>query len=95
MDDVLARIERWYARQCDGSWEHQFGIRIESLDNPGWEVLIDVGATRVGGPAFVERDVDRGDDDWLRCCVRNGKFEGRGGVGNLQELLLAFVEWAE
>ena len=34
-------IEQWYQRQCDGNWEHQHGIKVETLDNPGWHVEID------------------------------------------------------
>lgn len=34
--DVLGRLERWYAAQCNGDWEHTYGITIETLDNPGW-----------------------------------------------------------
>ncbi|MGL4464545.1 MAG: Imm53 family immunity protein [Planctomycetia bacterium] len=26
--DTLARLQDWYAAQCDGDWEHQQGIRI-------------------------------------------------------------------
>lgn len=33
-------IQQWYARQCDGDWEHASGIRIESTDNPGWQATI-------------------------------------------------------
>jgi hypothetical protein len=35
MEDVLTQIEQWYKSNCNGLWEHQFGLRIETLDNPG------------------------------------------------------------
>lgn len=33
--DVLERLERWYAAQCNGDWEHTYGVKIGYLDNPG------------------------------------------------------------
>ncbi|UCH44768.1 MAG: hypothetical protein JSV11_10785 [Nitrospiraceae bacterium] len=36
------RLNRWYINQCNGDWEHQYGIVIETLDNPGWRVKIDL-----------------------------------------------------
>ena len=34
-------LENWHADKCNGDWEHQGGIRIETLDNPGWRVHIE------------------------------------------------------
>ncbi|WP_203237204.1 Imm53 family immunity protein [Streptomyces gilvosporeus] len=36
--DPLSSLTAWYTSQCDGGWEHEYGIRIETLDNPGWSV---------------------------------------------------------
>ena len=33
---VIGTLERWFKSRCDGSWEHDFGITIETTDNPGW-----------------------------------------------------------
>ena len=35
-DSPLDFMMRWFASHCDGDWEHDLGIRIETLDNPGW-----------------------------------------------------------
>ena len=32
----LSALENWYAGQCNGVWEHGCGVRIDTLDNPGW-----------------------------------------------------------
>ena len=42
---MLERLQRWYLYRCDGDWEHSFGITIETLDNPGWMVTIDLQDT--------------------------------------------------
>ncbi|MFE6026463.1 Imm53 family immunity protein [Streptomyces niveus] len=35
-------LRNWYAQQCDGEWEHERGVRIATIDNPGWTVSIDL-----------------------------------------------------
>jgi hypothetical protein len=41
MDNSLIKwIQQWYVSQCDGDWEHECGIKITTLDNPGWDIKI-------------------------------------------------------
>ncbi|MFJ5673999.1 Imm53 family immunity protein [Streptomyces sp. NPDC093097] len=42
--DPLSSLTAWYTCQCDGDWEHEYGIRIETLGNPGWSVEIERAA---------------------------------------------------
>jgi hypothetical protein len=95
MEDALTRIEQWYASQCDGSWEHQYGLRIETIDNPGWRVHIDLSGTQLRYRTLDEMSVDRTETNWLRWRAGDGKFEGFGGPGNLKELLHKFLEWGD
>lgn len=44
MNDITW-LEAWYQQNCDGYWEHSYGIEIETLDNPGWHVKIDLRET--------------------------------------------------
>ncbi len=46
---VLNWISNWYQEQCNGEWEHSFGIKIGTIDNPGWEVNIDIEETNYVG----------------------------------------------
>ena len=43
--DILIWLQNWYKQQCDGCWEHLYGIEIGNLDNPGWTVKIDLSDT--------------------------------------------------
>lgn len=52
--DVLERLERWYAAQCNGDWEHTYGITIETLDNPGWTFKVELRDTYLSGQTFEE-----------------------------------------
>jgi hypothetical protein len=87
--DTLTWLQQWYRSRCDGEWEHQNGVRIETLDNPGWSVVADVGRDQSPAPISEERSID----DWVRCDVKDGRFQGYGGPGNLQEILEILRAW--
>src|SRR5258708_1645192 len=95
MRSLLDALEAWYAEQCDGVWEHQYGIKIDTLDNPGWTVDIDVVGTKLSGSSFPEAAEDRSEQDWIRCSAGDGRFKGRGGPRNLAEILERFLAWAK
>lgn len=90
--DNLQKLQLWYRKQCDGEWEHQYGVSIDALDNPGWTVVIDLVDTDLDSmqmPAIVE---ERTDDDWLQCKIDNGKFMGAGGPLKLNSILQIFLD---
>src|SRR5262249_22822329 len=93
--DDLIWIQNWYARQCDGDWEHQFGVRLETLDNPGWSIRISVQETELQEKEFKNLAIERTENDWIFCKVENGFFMGDCGPLNLPEMLTVFREWAE
>ncbi|HKR96750.1 MAG TPA: Imm53 family immunity protein [Candidatus Angelobacter sp.] len=64
-----AAIEKWYARQCNGEWEHSYGIKIDTLDNPGWTVQIDLSETRKQDSVFKRVEIERTKDDWIQYWV--------------------------
>ncbi len=85
-------LQSWFANNCDGEWEHQRGVKIETIDNPGWSVHIDLKGKAVEAVKFDR--VERGSGgDWIVCDVRDGVFEGFGGPGNLVDILDVFVSW--
>ena len=50
--DILGDPQKWYAANCHGGWEHYFGVVIETLDNPGWLVKIDLEETTLDGKHY-------------------------------------------
>ncbi|MBY0204438.1 Imm53 family immunity protein [Paenibacillus cucumis (ex Kampfer et al. 2016)] len=34
--ETLAWIQHRYDQNCDGEWEHVYGVKIQTIDNPGW-----------------------------------------------------------
>ncbi|MCZ6874441.1 MAG: immunity 53 family protein [bacterium] len=97
----IKRIQSWYLAQCDGDWEHQFGVQIETLDNPGWLVKINLSCTGLADTDFetVEYGVGKNghpdDAQWLACKVEDNMFKGAGGPEKLDEILGVFCNWAE
>jgi hypothetical protein len=95
MNDELTALQSWYASQCDGDWEHQDGIEINTLDNPGWRIVINLDDTELAGKPFeaVEENYEH-ETDWLRCWVADGKFQAAGGPLKLTRILRIFLDWA-
>ena len=51
-DNPISWLQNWYTTQCDGDWEHDYGITIGTLDNPGWYVVINLVETPLEAAAF-------------------------------------------
>lgn len=94
-DDGFLWLLKWYQNHCDGDWEHGNGIRIDTIDNPGWSISINLEETELEIKAFQKIEIERIDNDWLYCCIKDNKFEGRCGTNNLPEILQIFRNWAE
>ncbi len=93
--DVLAGLQKWYSRQCNGDWEHQHGIKIDTLDNPGWQLSVDLEETSLEHCTFTRFVQDRTEADWIVSYVAENRFEARGGPHNLTEMIAIFLDWAE
>jgi hypothetical protein len=93
--DELKWVQAWFERQRDGDWEHEFGIDIKTLDNPGWALDIALQDTPLDGLEFSSVVIERSATDWVHCQVRQGKFQGNGGPRNLGELIGIFRQWAD
>lgn len=92
--NTLQELERWYRAQCDGDWEHSYGIKIDTLDNPGWSVSIDLVDTSLAEQSFTEVQRLQHETEWIHCRIRDGKWEGYGGPFILEEILQIFLAWA-
>jgi hypothetical protein len=90
---IIERIQSWYLSNCNGDWEHSYGIEISTLDNPGWKVIIDISDTCLENKLFKNIKVELNETNWVHCYVVDGKFKGYGGVENLEEILSIFFEW--
>jgi hypothetical protein len=85
--DSLAVLERWFLSNCDGDWEHGNSIKIQTLDNPGWTIQVSLEGTHLEGMEFESIRIERSDQDWIRCDLRNNVMSCFCGPQNLQEAL--------
>lgn len=92
---IIKWLEDWYADVCDNCWEHMYGITIDTLDNPGWRVRIDLCETRYRNMKMTEIEHDNGDNDWLICSIKDGIFQAAGDVSKLSKIICIFKECVE
>ena len=92
---MIKEIENWYLSNCNGDWEHQYGVTIESLDNPGWRIFIDLKGTKLEQIDFDEINNTASESEWIVCKVENNKFIGAGGPHKLDEILNIFIDWVK
>ncbi|RFM25827.1 hypothetical protein DXN05_22980 [Deminuibacter soli] len=83
------------ASQCDGDWEHEYGIKTETTDNPGWSVTIDLADTAWENLEFDWILIEIDDNNWYGYKVKNKKFFGTGDLNKLELLLEKFKELIE
>ena len=92
---TLTWLQAWYAMQCDGDWEHGYGVRIETLDNPGWSVRIELDGTEWAATPLDRTETHRSEHDWLIIWKDGPEFHAATGPLNLGEALHAFRLWVE
>lgn len=73
-NDDFAWLIEWYDSQCDGDWEHENGIQINTLDNPGWVLKVGLNETELQNKTFKKIKIDRSDTDWLCCFVEDNIY---------------------
>ncbi len=91
---MLNWLMAWYKSNCDGDWEHLYGIKIGTIDNPGWSVDIELLDTPLEDKPFQKIQVDNG-DDWIVCLVKDNVFTGAGDPSKLEIILKIFRDWVE
>lgn len=93
-NNMLDLLQNWYVSQYDNDWEHQYGISIDTLDNPGWKVTIDLIGTELEKKTFSQIDMEESENNWMQCEVTDGKFKGAGGPKNLGDIFEVFLNWS-
>jgi Immunity protein 53 len=93
--DPLQGLQEWYAAQCDGGREHQYGVTIKTIDNPGWRLAVDLSFTDVADRPFTDVEVTADKDkDWYVCRAKDQVFEGICSPNRLADVISIFLAWA-
>lgn len=94
--DLISWLTDWYSGHCDGRWEHDYGVKIDTLDNPGWSIVIDLTGTGLEIVPFDEQSFNLDDDAaWWVCKRENNAFVAFCGATQLSDVLGVFRDWAE
>ena len=93
--DALTWLQDWHAAQRHDC--RQGGrVRIATLDNPGWEVSIDLTDTNLASGAFTEIDDHPPTRlDWFEARVSGNVYRADSGPLGLGRCLEEFRHWAQ
>lgn len=92
-------IIEWYQSHCDDSWEDQYGVRLETLDNPGWLLTVDLIHTDLQGRTMTEVREGIAPEEhpvsprWIHCFVRENQFRGACDPAQVARLFQTFSQF--
>ena len=89
----ISLLEKWYAARCNGTCEHGYGVKIDTIDNPGWTVRIGLRGTAKENSRLERVKIDRTEDNWIHYWIEKSEFHMRCGALNLSEAIQLFVDW--
>lgn len=90
----LSKLMSWYISHCDGEWEHHHRISLETLDNPGWILKVNLVGSDLEGvtmPVLSEDDEDAENSPWIDCRIENQRFVGASDPAQLPRLISVFA----
>ena len=94
MSSIIQWLQDWVKSQIDGDWEHELGISISMLDNPGWILSADI--SNYGDFLKETKPLGRDNDvDWIDFEVRviaktYVYIEIFGDISKLNKILYSF-----
>jgi hypothetical protein len=94
-DNVFRWLEDWYHSNCNEDWEHKYGVTIESLDNPGWRIKIDLRGTPLEHEELSIAEENKGEGDWYSYSVKDSIYNGAGDPHKLIFLIEVFKKFIE
>lgn len=93
--NILEWIQNWYKTECNEDWEHTYGIRIETVDNPGWFLQIDLKETDYVDIVADTGLIEYGEHDWYIIKIEDSVYKASGDPSKLEFLLTKFREIIE
>lgn len=74
----LKWLENWYKENCNGDREHTYGISIQTIDNPGWKITINLNETDFENLTLDFIGTDNSEDDWFKFGIKDQSYIGVG-----------------
>lgn len=93
MKETIDRIQDWYKINCNGDWEHSYGYKIETLDNPGWAIKIDLAETALENLEFNRAYQNpKNNNDWFQIYTENKILNIYCGPENMKSTFEIFFD---
>jgi hypothetical protein len=93
-NSLIKWIQQWYISQCDGDWEYEFGVKIQTLDNPGWNIKIDIVNLEFN-KNIAWKIIENSNNDWFGYKIHDNYFEASGDYHKLEFILQLFKDFIE
>lgn len=93
--DNLEWLDGWYQRQCNGEWEHSKGVQLESLEQRGWQLTINLTGTSAENAEPQRVSFGSSCGEWIACSISPDRFEGSGDPRRLEQIIGIFRRWVE
>lgn len=88
-------LEDWYLSMCNDDWEHSYGITIKTLDNPGWDITIDLTDTGIELEEEEWNYFEKDENQWYGFKIKNNVFNASGDPKKLNFLINLFKDKVE
>lgn len=95
MEHIFEWLSGWVKAHCNDDWEHENGVRIATVSNPGWYIEIDLNNTSLEKLQIDSGTIEVSENDW--CCykIKGGKFSAGGDLSKLIYLITEFKKLVE
>ncbi|MBD2769590.1 immunity 53 family protein [Hymenobacter sp. BT664] len=92
---MLTWLQQWFLSQCDEEWEHEYGIKICTLDNPGWSIKIDLAYTELEDVRISIPTIEESAGDWYSIVIVDGVFSSLCSPNKLDFVISDFKALVE
>lgn len=87
---ILIELQKWIEAQSDGDWEHEHSIKMETIDNPGWNISIPIFRTSLEG--YIYEDKTYHDEmDWYEILSDGNYFTSNCSLNRIDYVLSFFL----
>jgi hypothetical protein len=91
-NEIINWLQKWYFDQCDEYWEDSERIVIRTTEY-GWHFSMFLEETIYEGKFFEPIQIKKTETDWYNCYRSEYRFEAKGGIFNLIDILNVFINW--
>jgi len=93
--EIIKWLENWFSSHCNGDWEHENPLIIQSTSNPGWSIIINLSETYLQDLDIEYFLIETSETEWYGYSIKNEQFKAAGDPTKLHFLLELFKKIVE